>query len=75
MSKHHMKMAVLGGANLMYFSTYRNGLYPNTVIRHFRTADTQFLLIEKSKKVVDLLTIKTTSILHGTKAAECIFEA
>lgn len=75
MSKHHIKMAKIGGAKLRYFSTYRNGHYPDVVIRHFSAKGQQFLLIEKYKKTVDLLILKTALISHGTHAAERIFEA
>lgn len=74
MSIHHINMAKAGGSKLSHWSTYRNGHYPEVVIRHFRALSKHFLLIEKSRKAVDLVVLDNSTILQAAHTAECIFE-
>ncbi|WP_100916007.1 hypothetical protein [Pseudoalteromonas spongiae] len=73
-----LKLAHAGGSHLEHFCTYSNQHYPETLIRHFYTKTKplkQFLVIQKNKKHIDILTIESETFSEGARVAECIFEA
>ncbi len=75
MSRHHITMAKAGGSKLSHFAAYRNSFYPKTVIRHFFAKTTQFLLVEKNRKTVDLVRLDNATLAQAANAAELLFEA
>ena len=70
-----MQVVKEAGTNLKHFSTYRSKDKPHTVIRHFFTPVTQYLIVETYRRSCQLIKLENMSLSAGTREAEKYFEA